>query len=91
MPNKISCVIITFNEEENIRLLIDEVRQALDGVLDYELIYVDDGSTDSTLDILEDIHSSLVKAHSATIEEYRETRKERHQLLKNILPSWRKV
>jgi len=43
------------------------------------------------VDILEDIHASLVKAHAATIDEYRETRKERHQLLKNIIPSWRKV
>ena len=52
MPD-LSVVIPVQNEEENIRLLIDEVRQSLDGVLDYELIYVNDGSTDSTLEILE--------------------------------------
>ena len=48
MPD-LSVVIPVQNEEENIRLLIDEVRKSLDGVLDYELIYVNDGSTDSTL------------------------------------------
>ncbi|MFV2055119.1 MAG: hypothetical protein ACC707_01575 [Thiohalomonadales bacterium] len=43
------------------------------------------------VDILEDIHASLVKAHAATTEEYRDSRKERHQMLKNMMPSWRKV
>ena len=42
----LSVVIPVQNEEENVRMLIDEVRQALDGVLNYELIYVNDGSTD---------------------------------------------
>ena len=58
MPD-LSVVIPVQNEEENIRLLIDEVRQSLDGVLDYELIYVNDGSTDSTLVILEDYRSGF--------------------------------
>lgn len=53
MPD-LSVVIPVQNEEENIRMLIDEVRQSLDGVLDYELIYVNDGSSDSTLSILEE-------------------------------------
>ena len=53
MPD-LSVVIPVHNEEDNIRLLIDEVRQSLDGVLDYELIYVNDGSSDSTLNILEE-------------------------------------
>lgn len=58
MPD-LSVVIPVQNEEENIRLLIDEVRQSLDGVLDYELIYVNDGSTDSTLEILEEYRSGF--------------------------------
>ncbi len=53
MPD-LSVVIPVQNEEENIRLLIEEVRQSLDGVLDYELIYVNDGSNDATLQILEE-------------------------------------
>lgn len=58
MPD-LSVVIPVQNEEENIRLLIDEVRQALDGVLEYELIYVNDGSSDSTLEILHDVRSAF--------------------------------
>jgi len=42
-------------------------------------------------DILDDIHDSLIKAHNTATEEYRTSRKERHQLLKNMLPSWRKM
>lgn len=53
MPD-LSVVIPVQNEQENIRILIDEVRQSLDGVLDYELIYVNDGSSDSTLSILKE-------------------------------------
>ena len=51
MPD-LSVVIPVQNEQENIQILIDEVRAALDDVIDYELIYVNDGSSDSTLDIL---------------------------------------
>jgi len=62
MPD-LSVVIPVQNEEENIRLLIDEVRQALDGVLDYELIYVNDGSTDSTLEILNEVRTDFHLLH----------------------------
>ena len=50
MPEQpfLSVVIPARNEAENVRPLVAEVRQALDGVFDYELIYVDDGSTDAT-------------------------------------------
>ncbi len=42
-------------------------------------------------DILDDIHESLIKAHNTATEDYRNSRKERHQLLKLMLPSWRKM
>ena len=42
-------------------------------------------------DILEDIHESLVNAHKTSIEEYRDSRKEKHEILKGMLPAWRKV
>ena len=58
MPD-LSVVIPVQNEEENIRLLVEEVRQSLDGVLDYELIYVNDGSTDATLQILEEYRAGF--------------------------------
>jgi glycosyltransferase involved in cell wall biosynthesis len=45
MPVKISCVIITLNEEENIRRSLTAVKWC------DEIIVVDSGSTDKTLDI----------------------------------------
>ena len=49
----LSVVVPVFNEQDNLKLLIDEIHAALDGHLDYEIIYVNDGSTDETLAILE--------------------------------------
>ncbi len=45
---KLSVVIPVMNEEENIAPLFKALREALEG-LDYELIFVDDGSTDATV------------------------------------------
>ncbi len=45
---KLSVVITVYNEEENIRPLFDQLVAALSGI-DYEIIYVDDGSRDGTL------------------------------------------
>lgn len=44
----LSVIVCVFNEEANIRPLVEKIRQDLAGI-DYELIYVDDGSTDGTL------------------------------------------
>jgi dolichol-phosphate mannosyltransferase len=44
----LSVVVPVRNEAENIRPLIEEIRAALTGVVDYEIIYVNDGSTDGT-------------------------------------------
>jgi len=44
----ISIVIPVRNEAANIAPLVREIRAALDGRLDYEIVYVDDGSADST-------------------------------------------
>ncbi len=44
---ELSVVITVMNEEENIKPLLDAVRSALIGI-DYEVILVDDGSTDKT-------------------------------------------
>jgi glycosyltransferase involved in cell wall biosynthesis len=45
---KISVVVCVYNEEENIRPMVQQIRDALRG-LSYEIIYVDDGSTDNTV------------------------------------------
>ncbi len=55
---RVSVVIPLYNEEEN----VEELHQRLSNVLsrfdfDYEIIYVDDGSTDRTLELLEKISS----------------------------------
>jgi glycosyltransferase involved in cell wall biosynthesis len=44
---ELSVVITVVNEEENIHPLVNEIRNALAG-MDYEVVFVDDGSTDAT-------------------------------------------
>ena len=48
----ISVVVPVFNEEENMSILQAELRAALTG-LDYEIIFVDDGSSDGTAEKIE--------------------------------------
>lgn len=45
---ELSLVITLFNEEQNIKPLLESIRTALKG-FDYEVILVDDGSTDETV------------------------------------------
>jgi len=44
----LSVVIPVYNEQDNVLPLVAEIRAALDGRLDYEVVYVDDGSNDAT-------------------------------------------
>lgn len=48
----LSVVIPVLNEEDNIASLLGELAVQLDGMLDYEIVVVDDGSTDSTPAVL---------------------------------------
>lgn len=48
MP-QLSVIIPVLNEEKNIRLLTERLHSSLTG-LDYEILFVDDGSTDATCD-----------------------------------------
>ncbi|NIR31209.1 MAG: hypothetical protein GWN84_18245 [Gammaproteobacteria bacterium] len=43
------------------------------------------------VEILEDIHKSLIKAHDKALVEYRKASSNRHNLLKNIIPHWRGI
>src|SRR3954447_25326949 len=45
----LSVVIPVKNEAGNIAPLVAEIGAALDGHLDYEIVYVDDGSNDATV------------------------------------------
>ena len=52
--NLLSVVVPVRNEEGNIEPLIAEIAAALTGVVEHEIIYVDDGSTDTTARVLRD-------------------------------------
>ena len=52
---EISVVIPVFNEMDSLSKLHDEIVAAL-AVIDYEIIYIDDGSTDKSFSVLTDIH-----------------------------------
>src|SRR4051812_32749896 len=49
---ELSVVVPVLNEAENIPGLVGEIRAALDGKLDYEIVYVDDGSSDESVAVL---------------------------------------
>jgi dolichol-phosphate mannosyltransferase len=49
---ELSVVIPVFNEVENIEPLIVEIGETLEGRIEYEIVVVDDGSTDGTADLL---------------------------------------
>ncbi|MCL4536412.1 MAG: glycosyltransferase family 2 protein [Nitrospirae bacterium] len=52
----VSIVIPLYNEEDNVEVLHERLREVLDDLgTEYEIIYVDDGSSDRTLSLLEDI------------------------------------
>jgi glycosyltransferase involved in cell wall biosynthesis len=57
---KISIVITLHNEEENISPLLSCIDVALDG-FDYEIVLVDDGSTDNTVQVIKDFEHRRVK------------------------------
>ena len=60
---KLSLVISVYNEEMNVVPLTEKIADSLKG-LDYEVIYVDDGSTDSTVQnilSLKDPHVVLIR------------------------------
>ena len=54
----VSIVIPLYNEEENVDILHQRTKEAVDQLgLEYEILYIDDGSTDRTLSKLEEIQA----------------------------------
>lgn len=49
---KVSVVLPTYNERDNISEIVERVIQSLEGVADYEIIVVDDDSPDGTAEVV---------------------------------------
>lgn len=57
---KLSVIVPVFNEEDNIKLMIERIDEALLNI-EYELIFVDDGSLDSTVEQIKKYSKSNMK------------------------------
>jgi dolichol-phosphate mannosyltransferase len=57
--NRLSVVVPVKNEAENIEPLIREIVAAVSDLIDFEIVYVDDGSTDATLAELKRLGAEL--------------------------------
>jgi glycosyltransferase involved in cell wall biosynthesis len=56
MPPYISVIVPVFNEVDNMQLLYDELRQVMEEQKhSWELIFIDDGCTDGTTDVLREL------------------------------------
>ncbi len=53
-PLQLAVIIPTLNEADNIRLLLERMEEALDGIT-WEAIFVDDNSADGTADLIREI------------------------------------
>lgn len=55
---ELSVVVPLLDEQDNLRPLYQQIKQALEGRYGYEIIFIDDGSTDASFDILKELHGS---------------------------------
>jgi glycosyltransferase involved in cell wall biosynthesis len=68
---RLSLVIPLRNEEENIKPLYDKLNQILQpGGREYEIIFVDDGSTDNSLSLLEELALSDTKVKVIQLQKH---------------------
>lgn len=66
-PVDVSLVIPVYNERENLAPLLEEIRRALDGRR-YEVVAVNDGSTDGSLDELKTLKRRFPELHVVSFE-----------------------
>ena len=55
---ELSVVVPLLDEQDNLRPLYQQIKQALEGHYSYEIIFIDDGSTDASFSILKELHDS---------------------------------
>ena len=61
----LSLVVPCFNEEATIQTFYDEVMKYEDRIdAELEFCFIDDGSTDRTIEILRDLHKKDSRVHS---------------------------
>ena len=60
MIKKISIIIPIYNEQDNIINLIEEIKDALNSKINYEIIVVNDGSDDNTLKVLKAVRANIL-------------------------------
>lgn len=62
VPLQLSIVIPIYNEADNLKPLVNKIKDSLDPKeLKYEVLFIDDGSKDNTLEIFNDIHEQDVR------------------------------
>ena len=57
MKKDISIIIATLNEENNVNILFDKIKNLLKNDFSWEVIFVDDGSQDRTLGQIKNIRN----------------------------------
>ncbi len=58
---KVSIVVPLMDEQDNIGPLYEQITQTLADKYDYEIIFIDDGSSDNSFNVLADLHKQDVK------------------------------
>jgi|GEM_PF-5923031 Glycosyltransferases involved in cell wall biogenesis len=54
---EVSLILPMYNEEDNVIITLNEVKKVLQTYESYQIVAVDDGSSDRTLDLLEEYAS----------------------------------
>ena len=69
MQPDLSVVFPVYNEEENLPILLGEIARALDGKgWSYEIVAVDDGSKDRSLDVLRELRATYPTLRILTLD-----------------------